>query len=107
MVFGYARLPYVNYRPALLSARRPRYDKEQCALIVTVDNYGLSTSPATEIEVHHNGTLVGRATIDSLEPYASATASLSQDCPIDADQGTLEVIFLSGGKEVERNTFTR
>lgn len=107
MVFGYARLPYVNYRPALLSARRPRYDKEQSALIVTVDNYGLSASPATEIEVHHNGTLVGRATIDSLEPYASATASLSQDGPIDADQGTLEVIFLSGGKEVERNTFTR
>lgn len=29
MLYGYARLPYVNYRPALLSARRPVFDKEK------------------------------------------------------------------------------
>ena len=28
MLYGYARLPYVNYRPAL-SARRPLFDKEK------------------------------------------------------------------------------
>ena len=107
MVFGYARLPYVNYQPALLSARRPRYDKEQGMLRITIDNYGLSASEATEIEVHYNGAPVGRATVDALEPYASATASLSLDSPMDANEGTFEVIFLSGNREVERNTFAR
>ena len=107
MVFGYARLPYVNYQPALLSVRRPRYDKEQGMLRITIDNYGLSASEATEIEVHYNGAPVGRATVDALEPYASATASLSLDSPMDANEGTFEVIFLSGNREVERNTFAR
>ena len=107
MVFGYASLPYVNYRPALLSARRPRYDKAQGMLRTTIANYGLSASEATDTEVPDNGAPVGRVTIDALEPYASATASLSLDSPMDASQGTFEVIFLSGNREVERNTFTR
>ena len=104
-VFGYARLPYVDYQPALLSARRPRYDKEQGALMVNVENYGLSVSQATEIEVLHDGKSIGRTAIGSLAPYASATATFAVDTPVDTEQGTFEVLFLLDGKELERNTF--
>lgn len=104
-VFGYARLPYVDYQPALLSARRPRYDKEQGALMVNVENYGLSVSQATEIEVLHDGKSIGRTAIGSLAPYASATAIFAVDTPVDTEQGTFEVLFLLDGKELERNTF--
>lgn len=104
-VFGYARLPYVDYQPALLSARRPRYDKEQGALMVNVENYGLSVSQATEIEVLHDGKSIGRTAIGSLAPYASATATFAVDTPVDTEQGTFEVLFLLDGKEMERNTF--
>lgn len=104
-VFGYARLPYVDYQPALLSARRPRYDKEQGALMVNVENYGLSVSQATEIEVLHDGKTIGRTAIGSLAPYASATAIFAVDTPVDTEQGTFEVLFLLDGKELERNTF--
>ena len=104
-VFGYARLPYVDYQPALLSARRPRYDKEQGALMVNVENYGLSVSQATEIEVLHDGKSIGRTAIGSLAPYASATATFAVNTPVDTEQGTFEVLFLLDGKELERNTF--
>lgn len=106
-VFGYARLPYVDYQPALLSARRPRYDKEQGALMVNVENYGLSVSQATEIEVLHDGKSIGRTAIGSLAPYASATATFAVDTPVDTEQGTFEVLFLLDGKELERNTFAQ
>lgn len=104
-VFGYARLPYVDYQPALLSARRPRYDKEQGALMVNVENYGLSVSQTTEIEVLHDGKSIGRTAIGSLAPYASATATFAVNTPVDTEQGTFEVLFLLDGKELERNTF--
>lgn len=106
-VFGYARLPYVDYQPALLSARRPRYDKEQGALMVNVENYGLSVSQATEIEVLHDGKSIGRTAIGSLAPYASATATFAVDTPVETEQGTFEVLFLLDGKELERNTFAQ
>ena len=106
-VFGYARLPYVDYQPALLSARRPRYDKEQGALMVNVENYGLSVSQATEIEVLHDGKSIGRTAIGSLAPYASATATFAVDTPVDTEQGTFEVLSLLDGKELERNTFAQ
>jgi hypothetical protein len=105
-VFGYARLPYVDYQPALLSARRPRYDKEQGALMVNVENYGLSASQTTEVEVLHDGQSLGRATIEPLAPYASATATFAVE-PVDTEHGTFEVVFYVDGKELERNTFTR
>lgn len=105
-VFGYARLPYVDYQPALLSARRPRYDKEQGALMVNVENYGLSASQTTEVEVLHDGQSLGRATIEPLAPYVSATATFAVE-PVDTEHGTFEVVFYVDGKELERNTFTR
>ncbi len=55
MLYGYARLPYVNYRPALLSARRPLFDKEKGGLKVEIQNFGLSASEPTEVEVICNG----------------------------------------------------
>ena len=106
MVFGYARLPYVDYQPALLSARRPRYDKERGVLNVEVENYGLSDSEVAEVEVLHDGTSLGRVVIEPLAPYASATVTFAVE-PLDAEQGTFEVVFYAEGNEMERNTFTR
>ena len=105
MVFGYARLPYVDYQPALLSARRPKYNKETGNIEVQIENFGLTISPDTDIEVIFNGTSLGKAHVSPLEPYAAATLSLSTSA--EPEQGTYEVIFLSGEKEIERNTFAQ
>ena len=59
MLYGYARLPYVNYRPALLSARRPVFDKEKGELKVEIQNFGLSASEPAEVEVICGGHSLG------------------------------------------------
>ena len=105
MVFGYARLPYVDYRPAILSARRPVYDKKQRCFKVEIQNFGLSASQPSEIEISYNGTLLGKVKIKTLPPYATETITIKGISPIKDDEGTYEIVFLTEGKEVERNTF--
>jgi len=41
LLYGYASLPYVNYQPALLSSRRPVYDKKKGELKLEVQNFWL------------------------------------------------------------------
>ena len=103
MVFGYASLPYVDYKPAILSARRPVYNKEQGCINVEIQNFGLAASKDTEIEVLCNGTSLGKSTIGVLKPYEAQNISLTIASAPDK-QATYEVIFFSDGKELERNT---
>jgi hypothetical protein len=56
--------------------------------------------------VLHDGTSLGRVVIEPLAPYASATVTFAVE-PLDAEQGTFEVVFYAEGNEMERNTFTR
>lgn len=76
LLLGYARLPYVDYNPPLLSARRPVYDKEKDSLEVTVENYGLGTSKPTTLRVLQADKLIAEGQIDALQPYASTKLSL-------------------------------
>ena len=103
MVFGYASLPYVDYRPAMLSARRPWYDKETGAVKVSVENYGLSASKPAEIAVTIDGKPIGTTTIDALAPYARTTATLPQAA---LEQGTCEVTATVDGQLTVLGKFT-
>ena len=107
MVFGYARLPYINYQPALLSARRPKHNTETGNLEVMIENFGLTTSPETDIEITFNGTSLGQTRIQPLEPYAATTLILHVITSTKLKKGTYEVIFRHAGKEIERNTFVQ
>ena len=103
MVFGYARLPYVDYLPAILSARRPVYDKAKGCINVEVQNFGLSASSAAEIEVCCNGTSWGKTRVATLKPYEAQTVSMPVASAPDK-QATYEIIFFVDGQETERNT---
>lgn len=106
MLYGYARLPYVNYRPALLSARRPVLDKEKGGLKVEVQNFGLSASEPAEVEVMRNGSSLGRINLKTLQPYEVESLRFNADAVSSADKSSsYEVVFFQEGKEVERNKF--
>ena len=77
LLFGYARLPFVDYLPPLLSARKPKYDGQKKQLTVVVENFGLSASAPSEVEFLNKGVSLGRVRIESLQPYASQTVSLN------------------------------
>ena len=103
MIFGYARLPYVDYQPAILSARRPVYDAEKQTLSVEVQNFGLSASGNAEVEVIGNGTSLCKMPMKGLQPYEKA--SLQQTVTGVEGNATYEVVISVDGKEVERNRF--
>ncbi len=107
MLFGYARLPYVDYTPSILSARCPTYDKEQRMLKVKVENFGLSASQPSAIEVRVNNTIVAEGTIDELASYKEVELSLTPKISMDENSGPYEVIITTAGKEVERANFVK
>ena len=102
MVFGYASLPYVDYKPALLSACRPVYQKETSRLEVKVENFGLSASQPAEVEIICEGTSLGKAAVDALQPYESKVVQLN-GIKLPNEKGTYEVVFYTNGKETGRN----
>ena len=105
MVFGYARLPYVDYKPSILSARRPRYNKDKETIEVEIQNYGLSAGKATEIEIIYDGNSIGKSVVDALNPYEKEIVLLKDINLTNEGKSRFEVVFLLDGKEVERNRF--
>lgn len=104
LIYGYARLPYVDYRPAILSARCPVYDSGKGELKVEVQNFGLSASKETEVVIMNHGRVVARQKIVSVLPYDKVNVSWP-DVKRSSEKPEYEVVFYLSGKEIERNRF--
>lgn len=80
MVFGYVRLPWLDYTPPILSARKPVI-KSSTSLEVLVDNYGLKTSGDAVLELYlrekNKHRLIARADIPLVEPYGQTNLVLN------------------------------
>lgn len=76
MVFGYAKLPYLDYKPAILSSLKPRYNDELKQIEITVENFGLSASKESKLELKTTDGTVFSAQLSSLEPYGKTTLKL-------------------------------
>lgn len=105
LIYGYARLPYVDYEPALLSARRPVVDKAKGGLKVEIQNFGLSASKPAEVEVMRNGNSLGRIALKTLQPYEIEHLTFNSEMLSSDDKASYEVVFFHEGKEMERNKF--
>lgn len=93
LLYGYAHLPYVDYQPALLSARRPIYDKERGRLALEVGNYGLSASKSKIVKVICNHVLIATGKLKSLQPYESAFISLDVKVQPTGEQPEYDIEF--------------
>lgn len=105
LIYGYARLPYVDYLPYILSSRRPHYDKEQSLLKVKIVNFGLSKSENAEVKIYSSGKLIAGDIIQSLLPYEEREITLKPSVEIDDHVSALEVVIFCDGNEVERTLF--
>ena len=103
-VAGYARLPYVDYKPAILSALRPRYEAAEKQWKVEVQNFGLSTSKATRLKVTSNGVTVVETEVPPLKPYEKRTVVMKGENPLE-DKRLISVKFYCNGKEIGVNKF--
>lgn len=104
LIYGYARLPYVNYKPAILSALRPVYDHQQKILTVEVQNFGLSASKKTEVVVFAEGKEVFRKRLQPVSPYDKVILK-GDNIEISSDKVSYKVLFIENDKVVDKNEF--
>ena len=67
-----------------------------------VENFGLSASQPAEVEIICEGTSLGKAAVDAMQPYESKVVQLN-GIKLPNEKGTYEVVFYTNGKEVGRN----
>lgn len=105
LLYGYASLPYVNYRPAVLSAAYPMYDKAGGALRLEVKNYGLSASRPAKVVVEAGGRTLAEGETVELLPYGTQDLRMkTKFAPTGKELSRLTVSFVVDGKEVNRET---
>ena len=105
LLYGYASLPYVNYRPAVLSAAYPMYDKAGGALRLEVKNYGLSASRPAKVVVEADGRTLAEGETVELLPYGTQDLRMkTKFAPTGKELSRLTVSFVVDGKEVNRET---
>ena len=106
MVYGYARLPYVNYRPAIVSALRPTGDGKRLTGVV-VENFGLSASePMTLRVTDDKGTLLAKGSLGAIEPYGRTDVSLEPVADIpDGATGYTVTFYGADGAKGDDNKF--
>lgn len=98
MVFGYAKLPYVNYRPAILSSMKPVYNADGKCVEVVIENFGLSDSRESNLTLTTADGTVLSADVPSLKPYAKTTVKLNADKEFKLEG--CKVVVATSGKEV-------
>lgn len=105
MLYGYARLPYVDYLPPILSAMRPVFVPSQKKVQVEVQNFGLSPASDFEVEVFQNGVSMGRSPISTLQSYEKEMISFTPSDGSWSERGDYQVKFVREGQVVETNNF--
>ena len=105
LLFGYASLPYVDYRPPILSSLAPRYDSASQSVSLTVENFGLSTSAKTRVAIEQGGRTVATATVSRLKPYASTTLTLPLDGTAWDAAAPHRVVFSRNGHTLNETEF--
>ncbi len=75
LLFGYCRLPWVDYNEPILSVRRPEVtrDGEKIVLTIEVSNHGQVASKPSEIQIEAADIPAVTATCPALEPYTKTT----------------------------------
>ena len=92
LLFGYTRLPWVNYIEPILSARLPEIiqGNDGCQLKMEVQNFGQVRSELTPVEIGYvlNGQIVhvGSGNVPALRPFQKVMVDLT--CDNDLNPGT-------------------
>lgn len=104
MVFGFMRVPWVDYTPSILSARKPTIlpgDKIE----VYIDNFGLKASADSKFELYaedgKDRRLIVEGLIPPIEPYSDVKLVLDCKNKVDnADKGYVVRILSENGENI-------
>ena len=98
IAFGYAKMPDIDYKPAMFSALTPAFSADGSVTDVNVTNYGQMAATATTVRIYApNGTtLLAHGTTSALTAYASETVTLTKDNNAQAGYKSIQVRFYDG-----------
>lgn len=105
MIFGYAALPAVDYKPALLSTLCPKYDASKKQINVEVQNFGLSESKPIEVEVVCSDSQKVKANVSALKPYDKTILTFQIENFTPSDKQSYQVNFYNNGKLIKTTQF--
>lgn len=113
MVYGYARLPEVNYNTPILSARKPVFpiNEETKHIAIDVENFGQVPSLQTCMELFRikdgKETLVASASVPALKPYEKKTVSLASKMKFEmGETADFRIIISEKKKRISTFDFT-
>lgn len=94
MLFGYARLPYYNYRPPYLSTLAPMADNRGRLVSIVVENWGLSASSPTDIQITDDeGNLLATGRVAPIKPYGRRKVALKPTQAAYLQAKTLKIVL--------------
>ncbi len=108
LLFGYARLPWLNYNEPILSARMPRITADGKKIKVEVENLGQAASGDASVHVSFKDTtpIAASGNVASLVPYEKTELEIDTDralekgkkysyC-VEIKQPGIKTVFLNG-----------
>lgn len=110
MLYGYARLPYVDYIEPILSARAPVFSEtdKEISCTIEVENFGQVTSKEAYLKIESldksgKKRLIASGKVQALQPYEKTKLSLSTE--IKPGPGAIEgeeiiITILDGKKQL-------
>ena len=107
LIYGYARLPWVNYNSPILSARKPIFTSSASGTDITVevDNFGLAVSELATLSINVSAKgekeqEIATAKLLPLKPYENANIKMSTSKVIEKGKNyVLEVKVRIGEQE--------
>ena len=98
IAFGYAKMPDVDYKPAMLSAVTPAIAADGTVQNISVTNYGQTASTVITVRVYNQAgtTLLAHGTTSALAAYGSETVTLTKDAAAAAGYTAIQVRFYNG-----------
>ena len=98
IAFGYAKMPGVDYKPAMLSAVTPTFAADGTVQSVCITNYGEQAAIATTVRIYApNGTTpLAHGTTSALAAYGNETVNMTKDAAAGAGYKAIIVRFYNG-----------
>jgi hypothetical protein len=106
LLYGYARLPYVNYIEPILSSLKPKFDKKNGAWEIEVQNFGqVASQPALLQLKDADGKELAKEKVPALKPFEKTLIRLQQLAGVKNVNNGAVVIQDSNGKILSNFTF--
>ncbi len=98
VAFGYAKMPGIDYKPAMLSAVTPAIAADGTVQSVSITNYGQKAADATTVRIYNQTgtTMLAHGTTSELAAYGNETVSLTKDNAAAAGYKSIQVRFYIG-----------